>query len=446
MSEFETAASTTFVVPTFTSINPSDVTSSCTSSTPAVTANFGQVGTTSEATERRIIELATFKMIGVAVAGAIAANLLILTLWLLLRRGCSRKSVNDAPVAVECKTEPVDDKEKEKSLALEDIIHLARGENPGLLAPGGESPADFDIRPPPSTHQPLPLPLSSFWSAASSQWTLERARSNRLDAHLDDQEGSRHFTAFDLDTPVNPHLHSPTLTSPSGAGTVREGKGNSSNPVSSPNNRQNQILPLPSALHRLCSEFSTDPRSPRRLSIPLFMENYSSPNVAQYPPPQTQSTIIIPIGGGSYDNKAYSMLQNRESSHTEVEFELGRGSIALSANSMPSVSSEVMAPRRHWTFVDIHGPAAQLSISPDGRDGISDRISGMGSSQAFAIGSPIMSTSQLGSSSRMPLSEPPSSDSFLHTNFGASTASDFLQSRSVNSGITTDYDHSIRTH
>ena len=393
--------------------NPSKV-----SLTMTVNTDLGSPPTAQpQITERRFFELPTATLVGVAIAGSVAVNLLILVLWLLLRQKCSRKPAGVGAAKEELGA--VDSTEKERPDLPADTMKITEEGDSGLLAPQGIS-----THSPLSTHQPMPMPMSSFWSAASSRWTLERARSNDQ-AHLDEMEDPRHFTTFSLNTPVNPRPFSPTLADlPSDP----ENQENAARFVLSPDDEQdNRTVTAPTPLRHSRGESLTDPRSPRRLSIPVFMENYSSPNISRYLPPQTQSTIITSNERNSYDPKPESMLQGRESSRRVVESEVGFGSVAASMTSLaslPSESSEVMTPRRHWTFVDIHGPSSHTT-SPQDFEGVLNRLSGAGSSQTLAGEA---STGQFlvgSSSSRVPYSEPSGTDSFLHTDYGASTCSRF---------------------
>ena len=379
----------------------------------------------------RFFDLPTATLVGVAVSGSVAANLLIMVLWILLRKKCSRKTSGIA--AAEGKFDPAVDMELEKASSPADTIQMTRRVTPGLLGPRGTSPVELNIQPPPSTHQPLPMPLSSFWSAASSQWTIERARSHGEGEHLDALEGTQHFTT-DPDTSVDLELNSSTITDVPKIENGMNGPGVDSSPE---DEQDNQTLTVPSrlAFPHSYAESSKDPRSPRRLSIPMFLENYSSPSISHYLPPQTQSTMNTSDRASALDVEEGG-LQDRESSQRVVENDLGYGSVVASATSLaslPSVSSEVMTPRRHWTFVDIHGPSAHTASLQE-LDGNLDRFSCTGSSQTLSGGldvSGIPTTTGIfehGSSSsesqlEATLSEPSRTHSFLHTDSGNSTGS-----------------------
>jgi hypothetical protein len=423
-------------------------------STLAVDTDLGSSPTASPhtITERRFFELPTATLVGVAVAGSVAVNLFIMVLWILLRHRCSRKVTSIT--AAEGELGLINDTEKEKSSSQRDVIQMTRGGTPGLLGPRGTSPVELDVHPPPSTHQPLPMPQSSFWSAASSQWTIERARSHGNEAHLGELEESRHFTTFDLDTPVNPDLNSYTLTNaPETIPKSVHQMDRLSVDSSSEDKGDKQTLIVPSAFRPSCGESSTDPRSPRRLSIPMFLQNYSSPSVSHYLPPHTQSTMNT-SERASYGLDAEGGIQNRESSRRVVEHELGYGSVAASATSLaslPSVSSEVMTPRRHWTFVDIHGHS---SYTASLQDGILDRFSGTGSSQTLAGDVPgasrgLFERGSISSQLEAAFSEPSGAGSFLHTDFGDSAGS-ISQHRLTDARRDTlhsfDHQDSIHTH
>lgn len=375
----------------------------------------------------RFFDLPTATLVGVAVSGSVAANLLIMALWILLRKKCSWKTGDVA--AAEGKFGPAVDMELEKASSPADTIQMTRRVTPGLLGPRGTSPVELNIHPPPSTHQPLPMPLSSFWSAASSQWTIERARSHGEGEHLDALEGTQHFTT-DMDTSVDLELNSSTITDVPKTEHRMNGPGVDSSPE---DEQDNQTLTVPLAFRHSYAESSKDPRSPRRPSIPMFLENYSSPSISHYLPPQTQSTMNTSDDRASALDVEGEGLQDRESSQRVVENELGYGSVVASATSLaslPSVSSEVMTPRRHWTFVDIHGPSAHTASLQE-LDGNLDRSSCTGSSQTLSGGldvSGIPSTTGIGSSpsdSQLEAnhSEPSRSHSFLHTDSGNSAGS-----------------------
>lgn len=403
-----------------------------------------------QTTERRFFELPTATLLGVAISGSVAVNLFILVLWLLLRQKCSR----DPDGLIVAKKElghPVDDTVKEKP-DRGDVIQMTRGGNSALLEARQISPVELDIHPPPSIHQPLPLPLSSFWSAASSSLALERARSHHNEDHLDAMEGQEQYTRSSLDKPMDGNSNSRVHTDSVRTVAISEHQQNGHGPDSRSDNEEgNRTRTIPSAFRHSRCESSTDPRSPRRLSVPLFMENFSSPRAGNYLPPQTESTINTSNEYETYDMNSRGVLQTRESPQRVVEHELGSSSAVASMaspGSLPSVSSDVLTPRRHWTFIDIHGPSARTA-SPQAFDSVLDRFSGTGSAQTLAFDMPGVSTGHFGSStSQTPLSEPSGTDSFLYTGFDISAGSSMSNSRSVNPGCDTlhSFDYSIRTH
>ncbi|KAF8524164.1 hypothetical protein JB92DRAFT_3140547 [Gautieria morchelliformis] len=421
------------------------------SSTPAANSDLSSLPTASpQITEGRFIELPTATLVGVAIAGSVAANLSILMLWSLLGHKCLRKPTG--AVAAGEELGPVDDTEKERQDSRNCVI--AKG-NPGLLVSQGVSPVHFNAHTPPSTrHQPPLMPSSSFRSAASSQWTPEHVRSNDHEAHQEEIEKPRRFTTFSLDTPVDPHLTlSPALTQPPGTMIDSEINMYDCNlGLKDGQDARTLTVPPPPVDHSR-GDCSTDPRSPRRppISRAVFIENYASPSIARYLPPHTQSTIIT-SKEGAYGLEPRGVLQERGSSRSVVEHELGPGSVAASTASPalpPSVSSEVMTPRRHWTFTDIHGPAAQ-PVSPQGFEGMPDSFPGTESSRTLA-GDPQGARTghfQVGlSSPQAPFSEPSSTDSFLHTDFGISIGSGIPKCRSAATSDTPrSFDRSIRTH
>lgn len=438
----ETSSTSAIYLPTSSTVNP--IVTSSTSSTLTVVS--GLSATPTLPTVRKHWELSTGTLIAVTIAGSVAANILAVTLWLLMRNSCSW---TDSTVDTEGKA-PGDLVAERDQHGLEnlreDFKNQLTTENPRQFDADVTIPEQFEIRPAPSSDQtPIPVSYSSFWSAASSQWTLERARSHEIEAPSRESEAPRHFTTLGLGTALN--------TDPSSIGTIEpspfiEGLGDNSHRInvnSSPEVvRDDQTLrvPLPNT-----SESPRDPRSPRRLSIPLFMENYTSPSLSHCFPADTQSITMTHSGRSSYNLETGSMLLPEMESSTEVEGELGSGRMNISASmaSLPSESSGVMTPRRHWTFVDIHGPSAQ-TVSPQGSENILNHLPGTESSHTIAGQVPSISVDHFGSgSSQTPPSEPPSADSFLHSDIETSARSGISRYCTPNNDSVDVLDHSRRT-